>query len=375
MSELDFSNMLHCDRSNPVPLYYQISQQISDLIDRGELGKTVKLPTEHELAALLGVSRLTARQAYNNLEKAGYIRRVKSRGTFIKDMSGKKSASQIALVLFQITAATSKIIDAAGDSLKEAGLELAIRYTNADLAREREIIREIAESGIRGVVACPVVIDGRDNSAAYKSLVAAGTKVALVDRRLAGLDLPYAGFDNFQSGIVAGERLLGSGAERFVFLASSAQATSILERQAGFERALSKNGVPSSRISSILIPYHKTGFAGAVELLMERFKEMKENGGLPAAIFSGMSPLTLASYKAARELGLAIPSDISVLSGDDDEEAFPLLDPPVTAFRQPLDELGRAAVKELLASIKEPSAPPRDVVFSMELISRKSCGE
>lgn len=64
------------------PLYHQIADQLRAGIARGVYPPDSRLPTEHELAARLGVSRPTVRQALDLLAREGMVVRVKGSGTF-----------------------------------------------------------------------------------------------------------------------------------------------------------------------------------------------------------------------------------------------------------------------------------------------------
>ncbi len=67
------------------PLHVAIAEQLSHALDDGSLTPGTKLPPERELAEMLGVSRMTVRQALGELERAGRLRRVVGRagGTFV----------------------------------------------------------------------------------------------------------------------------------------------------------------------------------------------------------------------------------------------------------------------------------------------------
>jgi GntR family transcriptional regulator len=75
---------LHLDPSGP-PAYAQIVDQLGEGIASGRLEPGMKLPTERELAAELGVSRMTVRQALNALTARGFLVRATGRrgGTFV----------------------------------------------------------------------------------------------------------------------------------------------------------------------------------------------------------------------------------------------------------------------------------------------------
>ena len=63
------------DRSSPVPLYFQISEPIAQLINSGALPADTRLEDELSMAARLHVSRPTARQALQRLVDRGLLTR------------------------------------------------------------------------------------------------------------------------------------------------------------------------------------------------------------------------------------------------------------------------------------------------------------
>jgi DNA-binding GntR family transcriptional regulator len=71
------------DRASPVPLYYQLANQIESAIDRGDLGTGYRLDNEIELADRLGVSRPTMRRAIQELVAKGLLVRKRGVGTLV----------------------------------------------------------------------------------------------------------------------------------------------------------------------------------------------------------------------------------------------------------------------------------------------------
>ncbi len=69
------------DRSSPVPLYYQLSQQLEAAIEQGGLAPGSLLGNEIDLAARLGLSRPTVRQAIQSLVDKGLLVRRRGVGT------------------------------------------------------------------------------------------------------------------------------------------------------------------------------------------------------------------------------------------------------------------------------------------------------
>ncbi|WP_406135742.1 GntR family transcriptional regulator [Streptomyces sp. NBC_01089] len=72
---------LGVDRSSPVPLYYQLAQQLEAAIERGRLVPGSLLGNEIDLASRLGLSRPTVRQAIQSLVDKGLLVRRRGVGT------------------------------------------------------------------------------------------------------------------------------------------------------------------------------------------------------------------------------------------------------------------------------------------------------
>jgi GntR family transcriptional regulator len=76
------SRPANVDGRSPVPKYYQLREILLDLIEH-ELAVDAPVPSERELAARYGLSRMTARQAVEHLVSEGRLYRVQGKGTFV----------------------------------------------------------------------------------------------------------------------------------------------------------------------------------------------------------------------------------------------------------------------------------------------------
>ncbi len=72
---------LSVDRASPVPLYFQLAQQLESAVERGKLAPGSLLGNEIELAGRLGLSRPTVRQAIQSLVDKGLLVRRRGIGT------------------------------------------------------------------------------------------------------------------------------------------------------------------------------------------------------------------------------------------------------------------------------------------------------
>jgi GntR family transcriptional regulator len=70
-------------RTDKTPLYLKARQYLLDLIEDGTFQQGEQLPSEADLAAQLGISRPTLREALHNLEREGVIIRKHGVGTFV----------------------------------------------------------------------------------------------------------------------------------------------------------------------------------------------------------------------------------------------------------------------------------------------------
>jgi DNA-binding GntR family transcriptional regulator len=72
---------LSLDRSSPVPLYYQLAQQLEQAVANGDLKPGDRIEPEVDLAERTGLSRPTVRQAIQELVKKGLLVRRRGVGT------------------------------------------------------------------------------------------------------------------------------------------------------------------------------------------------------------------------------------------------------------------------------------------------------
>lgn len=88
------------DKSSPVPIYYQLEQGIRKQIECKELNSGDMIPSEREYAEKYQISRMTVRQALNNLVNEGFLQRERGKGTFValkkfeKNVKGLTSFSE-----------------------------------------------------------------------------------------------------------------------------------------------------------------------------------------------------------------------------------------------------------------------------------------
>lgn len=76
-------NTIYINKKEKMPLYLQIQESIRASILKGELRNGDPLPYEEDISSYYHVSRQVVRQAYGELEKEGYLVRIRRKGTFV----------------------------------------------------------------------------------------------------------------------------------------------------------------------------------------------------------------------------------------------------------------------------------------------------
>jgi LacI family transcriptional regulator len=92
-----------------------------------------------------------------------------------------------------------------------------------------------------------------------------------------------------------------------------------------------------------------------------------------AGVLAGNDEIALGVLQTARQLGVAVPSELRIV-GFDDTRLSSLVRPSLSTVRVPLTEVGAAAVRALVERIGAPDREARTVQLSTELVVRESSG-
>jgi LacI family transcriptional regulator len=177
-------------------------------------------------------------------------------------------------------------------------------------------------------------------------------------------DIPSVGATNWAGGFDATEHLLSLGHRRIGAITGPQDMLCSLARLDGYRSALERGGVaPDPALIRFGDFQHEGGFARAVELL--------SRPDPPTAIFAGSDQQAFGVYEAARQHGLRIPDDLSVV-GFDELPVSRWASPPLTTVRQPLGEMGSVAAAMLGDLIDGVPLRTSRVELSTELHVRES---
>lgn len=178
-----------------------------------------------------------------------------------------------------------------------------------------------------------------------------------------GGPVPGVSVDQLAGATLAVEHLLRLGHRTVYHVAGPVEWFEAQERERGWIETLRKVG---AEIAPVLRGdwSPRAGY--------ELGRELSQNSDL-TAVFAANDQMALGMLRAFSEAGVAVPRDVSIV-GFDDAPGAEFFSPPLTTIRQDFIELGRRAVRLLLASIDGrphealPSVPP-------ELVVRQSTGK
>jgi LacI family transcriptional regulator len=212
-----------------------------------------------------------------------------------------------------------------------------------------------------------ILVTSRMTTGQREQLERAGIALVVIDPvDLPDSDLASVGATNWAGGLAATEHLISLGHERIAMIGGPREMLCTQARIDGYRAALERAGI---EIDRRLIRYgdfhHEGGFRASQEFLGLEDR--------PTAIFAGSDEQAMGAYEAARQSGLQIPRDLSVV-GFDDLPLCQWLSPPLTTVRQPLEEMGRLAARTLFQQLDgEQLVSPR-VELATELRVRLSTG-
>lgn len=157
--------------------------------------------------------------------------------------------------------------------------------------------------------------------------------------------------------------LAQTGGRAPAFLAGPDDSPDGVERWDGFSRAISDAGIPLDRVVVLRGDFTRASGRRAAEQLIA--------GGLPPALMSANDQMALGALDAFGSAGVSVPEDL-IVTGFDGIEAGALSRPRLTTVRQPMIELGRAAVQVLARRLENPGTDPVAVRLPLEIVLRAS---
>ena len=218
------------------------------------------------------------------------------------------------------------------EELRERGKMVLLCDTKDDTEVERESIALLMGRKVDGLLIAPV---GKESKHFIEN---AAVPVVLIDRYFEDQDIPFVTTDNFFGAYEATSYLIGKGHKSIACIQGITGTTPNDNRVKGYENAMDKYGL-SEHITVIGADYSMdNGYESTLELLAKP--------DAPTALFALNNQIAMGCMKALKENGLPIPSEMSLIAFDE-QPYFELLSPPLTAIKQPMQEIGKVAVQTL----------------------------
>lgn len=352
------------DKKSPIPSYFQLQNWLHEQIEQGVFKPGDKIPTEKELCQITGLARATVRQAIQKLVDMDLLERKRKSGTFVLDKkpsTGKKPI--IGLLLPDIRRGYAPILargvqDEAGRSRYSVILsDTDDLYVRADFHAERMI-----DNGVSGVILVPTAVSNTQNKLIIDKLTKNNIHVVLLDRIIPYMELDCVTTDNIMGGYEMTEYLIKKGHSKIAITLSTLISTE-RDRLKGYQKALSDYNIP---VDEKLIftqngPFSEVKYSRIAESIFKSKKNI-------TAIFAGHDRIALTFFAKAKELGISIPDDFSIVGYDDQDFTMVSL----TTMHQPIYEMGQESMKLMLSRINGNNTEAKKIFLPTHLVERSS---
>lgn len=246
------------------------------------------------------------------------------------------------------------------------GYNLIICNSGNDVARCAENVSVLESRQVDGIIIQPPesINATRSNYTKIQQILNdCSVPYIILDRAIHDVYHDYIACDHQYGGFLATSHLVNLGHKHIGCITGPMSDYGVKRRISGYKEVLAESGIEYDQDLIYVDSYStESGYAGAKQLI--------EKG--VSAIFAFSDLIALGVQRAAMDLGISIPNELSLIGYDDSPIA--VLSPvPLTTIRQPIDLMGKHACETLLNRIKTPDRPQQDYYFTPTLIERKSC--
>ena len=257
----------------------------------------------------------------------------------------------------------NQIVSGAAEALYERDGRFVLCPTQHEHAREVSLLERV----MHGTTGGAILILPSESGAELLQLRERGYPFVVVDPREPVHDsIATVGVAQWSGARMAVEHLVGLGHRRIGAITGPPSWVATIDRLAGYLSGLLAAGLSAGmelvREGDFMFD---SGYRAAHELLAL--------ADPPTAIFAFNDNMAVGVLRAARERGLEIPSDLSVV-GMDDVQIAEFSTPALTTVRQPLQEMGRIAVSRLYRLIHGQRLEAARIELSTRLVIRGSTG-
>lgn len=314
--------------------------------------------TIKDVAKAAGVSPATASRA---LAGYGYVKestrqRVQSaaeqlgyRPNAVARSMVKGSTQTIGLVISDISNPFfPEVVRGIEDETNRRGSNIVLCNSDEDSEKERHYIDVLVSKQVDGLI-----ITSTSENASHLSDLSRHVPIVLLDRSIPKAQFDAVVVNNAEGALDAVSHLINLGHTRIGLVSGPKRVTTMAERVAGYKKALQQHNLP---VNPQLMFHGDLKESGGYQGL----RHLMQLPEPPTAILSTNNRTTTGVLMAARELGLVIPRDFSII-GFDDMPWMSLLQPPLSVVKQPTYELGVRAAELLFERMGNPDSANRVV--------------
>lgn len=330
-----------------------------------------KLPSLKDVATLAGVSVTTVSRHLNGFlplpeATAGRIGDAVGRLGYQPNPHARRlslgRAETIGLVVPDIgNLFFARLVAAIEAAAGEAGLGVSLFATLNRRSRELVYLDQLRRNHVDGLI---FVTNHDDADAALARQIDLAGTVVIVDEDVSDTSVPKLFCDNWRGGWLAGRHFVEAGHTRLGYVGSGREMISTRRRCGGFESALAEAD-PACRLTARFYGDYtvESGRRAAAEFV---------KAGLPATgLFVASDEIAVGFLEVLGARGIRVPEDVSLI-GFDDVGPLHLFSPPLTAVRQPVEQLGRRALELLLQITRQTLDPGYEELLPVELVVRSS---
>jgi LacI family repressor for deo operon, udp, cdd, tsx, nupC, and nupG len=328
-----------------------------------------------DIAAKAGVSEATVSRVLNG--KPGVAEDTRQAVLTALDVLGferptrlrRRSAGLVGLVIPELVnpifPAFAQVIES---TLSQRGYTPVLCTQSPSGATEDEYVEMLLERGVSGIIfVSGLHADTGADHTPYQALVERRLPVVFVNGFLRGVDAPFISSDEFAATELAVSHLVALGHRRIGFASGPERFLVVQRKLAGYRTTLKAQlALSDAEVDELveLSMFGVEGGAAAAHRLLD--------AGV-SAVVCGSDLMALGVIRAARQRGLSVPDQLSVV-GYDDAPMMEFTDPPLTTVRQPVNAMGLAAVQSLLDEVRGHATPHTEFLFRPELVVRGSTG-
>ena len=228
-----------------------------------------------------------------------------------------------------------ELVMGAEEYASKSGYTVLLGNTSESEEKETNYLDFFSRGPVDGII----ISASRVSNEHIIMLAEEGLPIVVINRILEHPKISYVSTDMEKGGYLATMHLLRLGHSKIAFINGPKHSEVSQRRLEGYKKALKEAGIDyNSDLISFNVPISESGYKEAIKLLC--------TGEAPTAIFTYNDVMAFGVIKAAKELGIKIPEELSVV-GFDDIFFSSFTDPPLTTIKQFKEELGRMAVELL----------------------------